>query len=109
MTLYNLTNLTATTGTSNIGNFVCQINYISNFWWATIVLFMLFIIALILLMRYDYTIYTSLPIACMLAAMVATLFRFWQCNDVGMIPTTLVIIFWTLTGLFTAIRVAIKN
>jgi hypothetical protein len=109
MAIYNLTNLTATNTTNDLGNFVCQVNSISNQWWAIVVLFLIFLVAMTLIMNFNYTFYTALPISTFLCAVIASLFRFWQCNGNGMIPTTIVIMWWVFVGLSTAIRSAIKE
>tara|TARA_Y100000310_G_scaffold339572_1_gene432639 strand:- start:6131 stop:6457 length:327 start_codon:yes stop_codon:yes gene_type:complete len=108
MAIYNLTAI-QNTGNMSIVRLFFETNVISNQWLAYGLLILIFAVTVTAIKRYGNNIYAALIAGSFITSLVALMFRLTQYDGDGMISTTIVILCFTVTGIFAAWKVAAKK
>jgi hypothetical protein len=109
MTNYDFSNLTNSSIAPNPADQICQFNFLTNHFMAYAVVVVIAVVMFIIIMKMNYSIYTAFLPPCFTAALLSTIFRLWQCNDLGMVSTSFMAMWWILTALAAAFRKMVND
>lgn len=93
---------------------ICYLNnQVSGFIALGLVIFVV-VLTILLLLYNGYTIFTALPVALFIGAIISSLLLFWMCGDIraGLIPMIkkeVVVLIWVLFGISAYIRTVVDD